>query len=422
MDSQAYNYDSTANINDGSCLYCDLSNSFMVIQNTSNNCDGVILANSSSSNSPINYLWSTGSTTNNIIGLCSGTYALNITDAVGCIIDTSITIGQVSISGCTDPLATNYDATATVDDGTCIYLSNCTYPSPTGAYTSELIHDRVRVNWDNMNDANCMVTQYRIKYRAVGASAWSTKTMSGSGLCVFGLNTMSKILLNLLPSTTYQYRIKAWYCGGSSSVWSTLQNFTTLDLCLNVDNFAASTPTTTKATFTWDLPATAYSFARIKLRVDTLASVWTTAGGFGVFYPAVTKNKNSLIPGTTYRASVRTWCDANGGPYRSAAWTAPIFWTQPTTIKLSGESLIGNLEIYPNPSRDVFNVSFTSDTRQNLKVRILNLIGEELINENLEQFIGEYTKQIDLNNNAKGIYFLEIETNDGIINKKLILQ
>ena len=83
------------------------------------------------------------------------------------------------------------------------------------------------------------------------------------------------------------------------------------------------------------MPATPYSFARIKLRVDTVGSTWTTAGGFGVFYPAVTKNKNSLNPGTTYRASVRTWCDPTGGPYRSAAWTAPIFWTQPTSIRIS---------------------------------------------------------------------------------------
>ena len=59
---------------------------------------------------------------------------------------------------------------------------------------------------------------------------------------------------------------------------------------------------------------------------------------------------------------------------------------------------------------------------QNLKDRILNILGEELINENIEQFIGEYTKQLNLSNNAKGIYFLEIETKDGIINKKLILQ
>ena len=66
--------------------------------------------------------------------------------------------------------------------------------------------------------------------------------------------------------------------------------------------------------------------------------------------------------------------------------------------------------------------AFTSEQVQDLKIRVLNVIGEELISDNLEQFIGEYTKQIDLTNNAKGIYFLEIETNDGMINKKLILQ
>ena len=37
------------------------------------------------------------------------------------------------------------------------------------------------------------------------------------------------------------------------------------------------------------------------------------------------------------------------------------------------------LEIYPNPSRDIFNVSFTSVDRQDLRVRILNLIGEDLL-------------------------------------------
>jgi len=33
-----------------------------------------------------------------------------------------------------------------------------------------------------------------------------------------------------------------------------------------------------------------------------------------------------------------------------------------------------------------------------------------------------YTKDIDLTDKAKGIYFLEIETEDGVINKKLVLQ
>ena len=70
----------------------------------------------------------------------------------------------------------------------------------------------------------------------------------------------------------------------------------------------------------------------------------------------------------------------------------------------------------------MFNISFVSEEKQNLKVRLVNVIGEQLIAEDLKQFVGEYAKEIDLTNKAKGIYFLEIETDDGVINKKLILQ
>ena len=55
-------------------------------------------------------------------------------------------------------------------------------------------------------------------------------------------------------------------------------------------------------------------------------------------------------------------------------------------------------------------------------MRVLSLVGEEVIKEDLQQFVGEYVKKVNLNNYSKGIYFLEIETNKGIINKKLILQ
>ena len=59
---------------------------------------------------------------------------------------------------------------------------------------------------------------------------------------------------------------------------------------------------------------------------------------------------------------------------------------------------------------------------QDLRVRVLNVVGEEIVKEELQQFVGEYVKLINLNLYSKGIYFLEIETNDGIINKKLVLQ
>ena len=89
---------------------------------------------------------------------------------------------------------------------------------------------------------------------------------------------------------------------------------------------------------------------------------------------------------------------------------------------ISETAFEGRLEVYPNPSRGIFNISFTSETVQDLKVRVLNVIGEEILKEDVQQFVGEYVKSVNLNQYNSGIYFLEIETDQGVINKKIILQ
>ena len=70
----------------------------------------------------------------------------------------------------------------------------------------------------------------------------------------------------------------------------------------------------------------------------------------------------------------------------------------------------------------MFNISFNSDKQQDLSIRILNVVGAEVYREDRQEFVGEYIKQISLDNYGKGIYFLEIRTTYGIVNKKLILQ
>jgi hypothetical protein len=59
---------------------------------------------------------------------------------------------------------------------------------------------------------------------------------------------------------------------------------------------------------------------------------------------------------------------------------------------------------------------------QSIDVRVVNLIGKIIFTENLEDFEGEYTHSFNLKEYSKGIYFLELETENGKINKKLILQ
>ena len=112
----------------------------IVTQNTFGNCDGLIISNATSSNTPITYLWNNGSTLNNILGLCEGTYTVIITDMAGCVIEDTVVIGVISY-GCTDATACNYDATANVDDGSCILPDGCTAVSYTHITQPTILHE-----------------------------------------------------------------------------------------------------------------------------------------------------------------------------------------------------------------------------------------------------------------------------------------
>jgi hypothetical protein len=402
-DSTQFNYDALANVDDGSCqpfTYGCTDPAAINYNPNVNTSDGTCV----------------------IFGCIDPTannYDATATDDDG-------TCTYTVIDGCTDPLATNYDATATNDDGTCQYLV-CNEDAPTGLFVDGIISSRAMINWDNMNSASCVVDQYRIKYREVGTTQVTQKTMGAPvGSCTYGNQRTDKQLYNLTGATTYEYQMKAWYCGGGTSAWTAWNTFTTADYCPNVGNFTAYGANPTKATFDWDASNGSYEFVRIKMRVDSISnpvgSDWFQVGGFGVLYGTYTKNKNGLVAGETYRAQARTFCDPNGGAYFSQTWSPLQYWTQPTTVRLEGGNAIANLDVYPNPSRDVFNVAFTSEDVQDLEVRVLNIVGEVVYTENLEQFVGEYTKAIDLATYTKGIYFLEITTNDGVVNKKLIFQ
>jgi len=262
---------------------------------------------------PYLYYWSTSptQTTEDISNLIAGTYTVWIVDVNNCYIGVDIDV---------------------VED-----LSNqsCSEDAPANLLVSDIISTRATINWDNMNSSVCVIDQYRIKYRELGTTAWIQKTMGAPlGSCSFGNQRVDKLLLNLTPSTQYEYQMKAWYCGGGSSAWTALHYFTTTDDCPLIANLSATPQNSTKVKFDWTLNGT-YSFVRIKIREDYTSASWVNVGGAGVSYPAITKNKNGLIPGQTYRGQARTWCDPNGGAYNSTSWTNLVFWTMPSSARMS---------------------------------------------------------------------------------------
>ena len=109
-DDTACNYDGSATIEDGSCTYPD---AFY-------DCDGNCL-------NPSCYTYADGST------ICEENVILGCTYEASCNFDMDANVedGQCDFSclltGCTDATAVNYDAAATTDDGSCLFVG-CTDP------------------------------------------------------------------------------------------------------------------------------------------------------------------------------------------------------------------------------------------------------------------------------------------------------
>lgn len=78
------------------------------------------------------------------------------------------------------------------------------------------------------------------------------------------------------------------------------------------------------------------------------------------------------------------------------------------------------VDVYPNPVAGQLTVSFTMHSESRLKVTLLNIAGQAIYSEENNHFSGTYRKEIDLGNSASGIYTLQIITDQGVVNKKIV--
>ena len=88
----------------------------------------------------------------------------------------------------------------------------------------------------------------------------------------------------------------------------------------------------------------------------------------------------------------------------------------------NGLFYIDNLNVYPNPTRGLFNISFVSEKINNVEITVIDAFGKIIILENKQHFVGEYTKQVDLSTSPKGIYMVQIRTNDSFVSKRIVVQ
>jgi len=115
-------------------------------------------------------------------------------------------------------------------------------------------------------------------------------------------------------------------------------------------------------------------------------------------------------------------CESTG--VNNSGFTGKIIFSTLSGNRItSGDVDLGvNLNIYPNPTRGIFNISFISEEVNNFEITIVDAFGKLVLHEDKKDFIGEYTKIVDLSNYPKGIYMLQIKTEDSFVSKRIVLQ
>ena len=296
------------------------------------------------------YLWSNGTTTQDLTSLSAGTYSVTVTDNIcGNTETTSVTI--------TEPAALNVAVSSvgssTVCSGSTVSLSMSTYASPANTYqwsdangaisgatsstysatasgtysltvttpagcsatssgfvvtiislsapsglsTSNIELNKATMNWSAVTNAH----HYDIRMRAQGSSSWT--------VAINNIIGTSQLKSNLTSSTTYEWEIRSACSSDSSSVsaWSSTQTFTTLTPCTAPLNPVTTGIGLTAATLGWDAVSGAWGY-RVRYKLQSQPwSAWV--------YDTVTTNTYSLTGlsnSTAYHWQVSTMCAASG--------------------------------------------------------------------------------------------------------------
>ena len=146
-----------------------------------------------------------------------------------------------------------------------------------------------------------------------------------------------------------------------------------------------------------------------KVRIIDFASSTLLATYSGNSIPSsITSNSGELLVQFITNSSVV-----------ASGWTA-YYTSTPMGIEEFG--VVNDVSIYPNPSNDKLNISFSVLNEKEVLIKIFDIAGREIFDQSLISNSGIFNKVIDISELKKGLYTLRLITQSEIINKKILLK
>jgi hypothetical protein len=88
----------------------------------------------------------------------------------------------------------------------------------------------------------------------------------------------------------------------------------------------------------------------------------------------------------------------------------------------SAKDIRGALMVNPNPSSELFSVSYQSGLTRPVTLRVFDATGQLVFSRFYRNFNGELKENLDLGNQAKGIYFLQVSSDRQSDTQRLVLE
>ena len=78
---------------------------------------------------------------------------------------------------------------------------------------------------------------------------------------------------------------------------------------------------------------------------------------------------------------------------------------------------------YPNPTADFVNVRFQlNGIEDDVELNVSDMLGRMVHSEAIPNFTGQYNGQINLNNQAEGVYILQLQVGNERLHRKIVLR
>lgn len=79
------------------------------------------------------------------------------------------------------------------------------------------------------------------------------------------------------------------------------------------------------------------------------------------------------------------------------------------------------IKLYPNPGAQVFTIEMLVEDVQDVEISIVSVQGQEVYNEQLNNYSGLYQEQIDSRDFANGVYLVRVSLGKRVVTKKLTI-